>query len=695
MAGEDAALKSAEATLRKDLKDNNVGKFIRDLNADLTNDAFSKVPASITELKKVAHNELLAKHLIPDVELGDVDEKTIAFKDKKNADYTLTTSPADGHAELTDANEAYFSLNGDDLVAKPSKAHFAGDAKNPLEIKNQRDADTGRITKNDIGTFHYDDNGNLTKVEGPDWELKEEMKGDPPKSVRHWVTSDGKEFTKGPVLDQKTGAITYQIDDTTHTVRADYSDVTTNKSGQVVNVRHPDGTERAFTYDKGKLTQVDYTAPGNNPYKDQWKLEDGKWVNYKPKAPGSEEYVKDDTREPLKNIQVAADGTYTQTNKDGDTRAFNTDGGEGGTEKRDVNVDGGTVHWENGRIASIDYKGGKTRAFTYDGGKLTQSEYADPANHYKDKWVLEGEKGKETWVNYKGDDATPTKYTKDENAKSFKDIGVKSNGDYYEVSPDGKQIHVFHPNGTADDPVDLPATKPEVPPKGKDNLPPEADKTERDVKVNDSTVHWKDGQIASVTDKDGDKRVFKYESGKLTGIDYIANGETTPDPEQSWTKKSDHWENGEDPPAKKKDIGVTKDGDYYEVSEDGKKKHTVKTDGTEADADVTPEAPPTPPPAKKSMHDQWIEARVQAQKDSEKDVNDGDTHTVKFGDTMWDIARASAKKNSDDHHAPTNREIANEINRLIKNYNEANPDAKITNANNVPIGTEIDTSKDA
>jgi hypothetical protein len=688
MPGEDTALKSAEATLRQDLKSNNVSKFIHDLNADLTNAAFKDDAAKVTELKKVAHDELVAKHLIPNVDLGKVDEKTIAF-DAKNAHYFLATSPVDGHAEIgAYGTSNYYKLDGDDLVAKPTKEKYAGDPRNPLESYNTRDANTGRITSNGIGDFTYDDNGNVIKI--GDWELKEETTGDPPKMVRHWV-DHGQEFTKAPVLDQKTGEVKYQSGDTRYSMKADGSDIGTDKAGNVTEITNIEGTTRHFTWVNGKLIQVDYTA---GKYNDRWKLEDGKWVNYKPKVAGSDEYVKDDSREPLKNIQVTADGTYTQTNKDDKTRTFKLDSGEGGTENRDINVHGAIVHWKDGQIGSIDYKDGKKRAFTYDAsGKLTQSEYEDPANHYKDKWVLEGDKGKETWVNYKGDASTPTKYTKAEGVDSFKDIGVKSYGDYYEVSPDGKKIQIFSPSGGVTDPIDVPATP--KPDEKKEKDPPKNDKTERDDKVNDSTIHWKDGQITSVTDKEGNKRVFKYEGGNLTGVDYIATGETDADPEQSWTKKSNHWENGEDPPAKKKEIGVTKNGDYYEVSDDGKKKHTVKTDGTEADADVSPDTlPPAPAPAKKSMHDQWVEARVQAQKDSEKDVTDNDSHTVKFGDTMWDIARASAKKNSDDQHPPTNREIANEINRLIKNYNEANPDAKITNANKVPIGTEIDTSPD-
>jgi YD repeat-containing protein len=204
------------------------------------------------------------------------------------------------------------------------------------------------------------------------------------------------------------------------------------------------------------------------------------------------------------------------------------------------------------------------------------------------------------------------------------------------------------------------------------------------------------GAPATVTDKAGNQRAYTYnDDGTLKSVDYTANGQTDKDPKQSWTKQDDGtWANGDTPPQTRKDITVDPTtGDYKEVSADGTKKHVEHTDGTATDGDNKADPPPAPEhPAKKSLHDQWVEARKQSRIDSEKDVNDGDKHTIKFGDTMWDVAKASAKKNSTDHHPPTNTEVSNEVDRLVAKYNKAHADKPITNKNNVPIGTEIDTS---
>jgi hypothetical protein len=207
-----------------------------------------------------------------------------------------------------------------------------------------------------------------------------------------------------------------------------------------------------------------------------------------------------------------------------------------------------------------------------------------------------------------------------------------------------------------------------------------------------------DGTVDKVYDKAQNERQYKYDHGKLVGVDYTAKGSSDVDPAKSWTKNDDGtWKNGETPPKTAKDITVDpKTGDYTEVSADGTKKHVYHTNGTDEQVDNKADQPPPgqPQPHKGSLHDQWVAARKQARADSENDVNTTGKHTIKFGDTMWDVAKASAKKNSDDHHDPTNTEIAGEVARLKAKYDKAHPGHEIANINNVPIGTEIDTSPD-
>lgn len=78
----------------------------------------------------------------------------------------------------------------------------------------------------------------------------------------------------------------------------------------------------------------------------------------------------------------------------------------------------------------------------------------------------------------------------------------------------------------------------------------------------------------------------------------------------------------------------------------------------------------------------WRAARQQARAAHES-ASGGTSHTIRYGDTMWDIARASMKNQG---HDPSQREIANEVARLAKK-NGVNP-------NNIPIGTEINLTPD-
>ncbi len=82
----------------------------------------------------------------------------------------------------------------------------------------------------------------------------------------------------------------------------------------------------------------------------------------------------------------------------------------------------------------------------------------------------------------------------------------------------------------------------------------------------------------------------------------------------------------------------------------------------------------------------WAAARVEARRESEANISAGKPiHHIRYGDTLWDIASASFKKNNGQQ--PSNGEIMGEVNRLAKKNNIANP-------NNIGIGTAIDTSPD-
>jgi LysM domain len=206
----------------------------------------------------------------------------------------------------------------------------------------------------------------------------------------------------------------------------------------------------------------------------------------------------------------------------------------------------------------------------------------------------------------------------------------------------------------------------------------------------DTTWLYKGGSVyrdskgrVTGTSEDGTNvadRDFKYDKkGQLTEVDYKKG-----DWEDRWVKQDDGtWQNQkkngddyEDTDRTMKKIGVTSNGDYYEVADDGKKR-TFHLDGTDETGDDQT--------TQKKGSTDWVNQRHKNQADIEKDIRDNDEHVVKYGDTLWDIAKQSAKVHSEKD--PSNADIAAEMQRLIKKN-------KIDNANNVPIGTKIDTSED-
>lgn len=82
----------------------------------------------------------------------------------------------------------------------------------------------------------------------------------------------------------------------------------------------------------------------------------------------------------------------------------------------------------------------------------------------------------------------------------------------------------------------------------------------------------------------------------------------------------------------------------------------------------------------------WASARVEARQESAKNILAGNPiHQIRYGDTLWDVATASFHKNIG--HKPNNSEIMAECNRLAKKN-------RVTDINNIAIGTKIDTSPD-
>jgi len=89
--------------------------------------------------------------------------------------------------------------------------------------------------------------------------------------------------------------------------------------------------------------------------------------------------------------------------------------------------------------------------------------------------------------------------------------------------------------------------------------------------------------------------------------------------------------------------------------------------------------------AASALSSNWQSARLEAMRESNQTIGAGQNlHTIRFGDTMWDIATASMKKQTG--HAPQIREIAEEVARLAKK--------NAVNANSIALGTKIDTSPD-
>jgi len=128
-------------------------------------------------------------------------------------------------------------------------------------------------------------------------------------------------------------------------------------------------------------------------------------------------------------------------------------------------------------------------------------------------------------------------------------------------------------------------------------------------------------------------------------------------------------------------IGLNSNGDYYEVDDDGNRR-TFHPNGTD---ETGPDKPDSPDSTHKKGSSDWQSQRQKNQTDINKDIDDNDEHVVKYGDTLWDIAKQSAKVHSGED--PSNAEVAAEMARLIKKNKIANPD-------NIPIGTKIDTSED-
>jgi beta-glucosidase len=87
------------------------------------------------------------------------------------------------------------------------------------------------------------------------------------------------------------------------------------------------------------------------------------------------------------------------------------------------------------------------------------------------------------------------------------------------------------------------------------------------------------------------------------------------------------------------------------------------------------------PPHGPAQHSSYREARQAAREVSEKDINEKDAHAIAFGDTLWDMARASFKKHNG--HNPSDSDITKEVARIAKK-NGVNP-------NSIPIGTVIYT----
>lgn len=88
---------------------------------------------------------------------------------------------------------------------------------------------------------------------------------------------------------------------------------------------------------------------------------------------------------------------------------------------------------------------------------------------------------------------------------------------------------------------------------------------------------------------------------------------------------------------------------------------------------------------KGSASSDWAAARAEARRASESSILSGkQVHNIRYGDTLWDIASASYKRNNG--KSASNAEIAGEVNRLVAKNN-------IADANKIAVGTAIDTSQ--
>jgi hypothetical protein len=186
-----------------------------------------------------------------------------------------------------------------------------------------------------------------------------------------------------------------------------------------------------------------------------------------------------------------------------------------------------------------------------------------------------------------------------------------------------------------------------------------------------------DGQVDSVVDKNHNSRTVtaRDPDGKPTAVEYKEPGGFT----DHWEKQPDNtWKNKENPQRTAKDIGFNDNGDYYQTDNTGTKE-TFHPNGKRTSA--------TP----------WQQARDDYRGKLPDALKDKDSVKIDHGATIWDIAKENLKKNSSDHHDPSNTEVANETNRLIKKYNDdPKHTVKINKAGtNVPIGTEINTAIDA
>ena len=340
-------------------------------------------------------------------------------------------------------------------------------------------------------------------------------------------------------------------------------------------------------------------------------------------------------------------------------------------------ADGSTINFDpTTKLATeVDYANGEVRDFKYDANhKLTEVDHrqsSDP-KAASDKWKLENGK----WNNYGSDDKPTQK-------PALKDISVDGAATYTETNADGtKRIYAF------------------------DGSEGGNDKTERDVAMDGGKIHWKDGTIQSITSATNEKRSFTYDAnGALSRVDYDDNKETGGSI-YSWRKENGEWVNyGTDdkPVAGKdhlKDIGFTENGDYYETGKDDQRRTFHPNGKDETAAAPPPETTTTTgtkgnqtaggqdgkDESKMTLHQRWVRHHHTEKAVIDADVQAGDSHTITFGDTMWDIAKSALKKN-DGNEKPTNEQMNAEIARLAKNNEIANP-------NKPPIGKVIDTSPD-